>query len=333
MTPRPAARILGAMRRLAARLSARLPGGGAAWLAGSLALAGCWASHEPGAAARSDAGADARVARDASLDAPRDASFPRDVPAPRDAGHDASACEGAFEEIPLHACLFEATGALPAGLPSSIRLAYSACLCDARTCLAHVEGGAIVLDTFSCPETSDCDECDDELLCPVPALPEGDYELRLDGRALATVPVRPRMPVTVARPTCWGLQDELPEGLACAWPGAAVPSVGELCHRELEDVGTFVRIELRYAAPPCEPPGECRAELDGRTVRVTGTRLPCDPSCAGEPATLHALHCVSPPLREGDYEIVAPGTPELRSPLRVRDVFTPGATRCVPRPP
>lgn len=303
----------------------------AAAAAGLSSLGGCWAAHARGPA--DDAGAlDAGPPPIDAAPPPLDAHAPVDAWRPIDAGpEDAGArCEGATREVPQHVCLFRATGALPAGAPSSLLLTYSACLCEVRACVARVEGGAISLETWTCPEPEECDECTRELTCEVPAAEAGEYALVLDGRSIGTIEARPDRPVSVAHPTCWGIQEALDPALECPLRSAA-PGEGaiELCHRTLEDVGTFARIELRYRAPACEPPGECRAWLDGRLVRVAWAPLACAPECEGEPPIAHSVHCVSPALRDGDYEIVVEGSPALRSSLEVRDVFTPGPTRCV----
>jgi hypothetical protein len=154
----------------------------------------------------------------------------------------------------------------------------------------------------------------------------------VDGRYVGTIPVAPAEPVTIARPFCIGLPDDR-EPPMCT--GDRLPATAiEVCHRELEDVGTFVAVDVRLeCVSACRSVGQCRAQLDGRRVMIEVEERQCTETCT-DCGDEHVARCTTPPLRAGEYTIVVhtgTGTPsETR--LTVRDVTSPGPTRCFASP-
>lgn len=280
---------------------------------------------------RPDAGADA------GTDAGRDAGTPM-ADAGWDAGSDAGVCLDERRDEPVgRACILDARGALPEGEAGVVTMGFADCLCDARRCEVSIEGGVIETSVVTCADRRECRDCQRELACRIPPLPAGDYELRFRGRPLAWLPVRAPTGSTTAHPTCWRMQDA-PSVDRCAaiWPGNPPTSPLSVCHRDVEDVGTYAPIQVTVECPVCHGyPGQCSVRLDGRRLVVDATIRECGcarcdacPDCGSRTAE---LHCSTPPLPIGDYEIVVAGT-SLRSTFRVRDVATPGPLVCTSAP-
>ncbi len=78
--------------------------------------------------------------------------------------------------------------------------------------------------------------------------------------------------------------------------------------------------------------------LDGGRLEIDATILECGcercdrcSDCGGPARRERTLSCATPPLPEGDYELVVRGT-ELRSTLRIRDVTLPLPRICASAP-
>jgi hypothetical protein len=285
----------------------------------TLLAVGCYRAHERGDAGRElaiDAGRDG--GRDSGRDAGRDAG----IDAGSDAGIDSGICEGAIEERIDNVCSFDRLGAIPAREASSLYLWYARCSCG-RMCNASVRGDRVELDTFTCPVP--CDECSNDGACELPALEEGDYRLVLDGEDVGVLPVRVR---DLDRGTfCFAVPHRATVS-SCDWPPSAVVPT-RLCHRSLEDVGTFVRFDLELDCDAgCALPASCTARLEARTIFVTPGTVSCSSECP-PCAERNRISCASPPLRTGDYRVIVEGA-GLISHFTVRDVFDPGPTICTP---
>ncbi len=304
----------------------------------SLALVGCYVSHDDRDASSLDA-APFDVRRDAGLDAGLDAAGGPDA-APLDAhvAEDAR-CE-TLEERSVRLCVLTPTGEIPEEEPYTLRLERSLCLCAGRRCDVSVrDDGRVDLSLLTCATGAPCDECTREAECALPPLPRGDHEVWVDGVYSGALHVAPRRTVTEARPTCWAIPDAPPEGDACDGAIRSEPASGEICHRTVEDVGTFVRFTLTLACSACDDwSAGCEAVRDsarGILLRPRLQRCECASCGLCETCTPVSVVCETPPLRDGTYDVLvesADGTRTVASSLRVEDVDVPGPSACAPLP-
>ena len=172
----------------------------------ALGASACYAAHS-----RTPRVDDASVSPTDTLIALSDAPTPDDAFAPPpdialpDAAVlvDASSCARPGTERPVRACILEATGRIPAGVPYALPLGYVRCECPAtRACTATVSGASIALTTSSCDDPVECDECEFEVACDLPPLAPGYYEVSVDcALAMEVYADWPTMP-RVAHPLC-----------------------------------------------------------------------------------------------------------------------------------
>jgi hypothetical protein len=300
----------------------------------SSTLSGCYASHGLG-----DGGLpiDAEVVR-------RDAGTEPDATAlPLDAGVDAreipdASCER-IEERSVRFCVLTPTGTIPAGDPYTVRLERSMCLCEGRTCATRVTEGRLELTTETCDLPIVCDECTSELECAIPPLDEGSYDVFVDGVFSGTVRAAPRRMVMDAQPACWAIPDAPDDSLTCAGNVVERPSGGQICHRRLEDVGTFVSFDVTFDCAGCfDWSAGCEAIRESsRNVlvrpRVQACECPTCGACAPDVCVPQTVRCQTPPLRDGSYEVIVEredGTRVSASRLEVRDIDVPGPIECSP---
>ena len=294
-----------------------------------LCMSGCARSHQRCDTCGSDASLDAATRDAAPADAPG-----RDAPlGPEDAGHDAQApdggmlCAGTTDRFG-YACVFAATGTLPAGRASTLPVFFERCEC--RECAASVRGAELSLTTRACDH--ECAECTFDASCALPPLSAGDYALLIDGAWVGSVRAQPAEPTEIARPRCLARQ-ETDAPLDCqSAPSELLPSADEICMRELIDVGTSARLELR-ASLPCElATATCAVTLEGSRVLVRPVVSACPAAgCAPGSVVETTVRCVGPPLRDGRYsvEIDLGAGPRTRR-LTVRDITSPGDVVCAP---
>lgn len=299
----------------------------------SSTLSGCYASHGLGDGGRS---IDAEVVT-------RDAGTEPDAMALLlDAGTDAPALPDAsctrIEERSVRFCVLTPTGTIPAGDPYTLRLERSMCLCEGRTCTTRVSGSRLELDTETCDLPIVCDECTSELECTIPPLEEGSYEVFVDGVLSGTVRAAPRRMVMDAQPACWAVPDAPDDSLRCAGNVVERPLEGQLCHRPLEDVGTFVSFDVTIDCAACfDWSAGCEAVRESsRSVLVRPRLQACEcPTCGAceDVCVPQTVRCQTPPLRDGTYDVVVErgdGTRVTASRLEVRDIDVPGPIECAP---
>jgi hypothetical protein len=278
---------------------------------------------------------DAAVGQDTGLDAPS-----RDAPPPRDAGLDAAPPVDAacieLDERSRRFCVLTPTGTVPEGEPFVLPVERSLCLCEGRVCDVAVDGARIDLRIRTCDLHVVCDECTTEVGCVLPPLPRGGYAVWVDGVLAGEISVAPERPVAVATPACWAIPDPPDPSLECVGALVDRPGSGQLCHREIEDVGTNVRFTFTAECGACfDWSAGCEARRESSDTLVVRPRIQacdcptcgaCEPVCA--PVT---VACETPPLRAGSYHVVIEGRDGERtraSMLGVRDVSEPGSTIC-----
>lgn len=303
----------------------------------SLVLVGCYVTH----GVRSDAAIDASTTLDTALRA--DVSGP-DASTTPDAGTDAFAAADAacpsIVERNVRMCVLTPTGTIPAGEAYTLRVTRSTCRCEARACDVRVERDRIHLDITACDTGVPCDECTNEADCVLPPLPSGTFEVVVDGVHAGSVAVEPRAMVSDASPACWAIPEAPESGLACDAVHVEIAPRGEACFRRLEDVGTFVRVQLEYECASClDWSGGCEAVRTSRRQILLRPRIqrcecgdcPCDPDlCVRRTVT-----CETPPLRDGRYEIDvedSTGTLSTLGAVDVVDVDVPDPVTCTPMP-
>jgi hypothetical protein len=299
----------------------------------STSLVGCYASHTLG---------DADPALDAHAPT-RDAWALSDTPElSRDAGTDArevpdASCEP-IEEASTRFCVLTPTGAIPAGEPYTLRVERSLCLCEGRSCAVRVTDERLELSIETCELPITCDECTSEVECAIPPLEEGRYEVVVDGVFSGSVRAAPRRMVMDAQPACWAIPDAPDASLACTGNLAVRPGTGQLCHRTLEDVGTFVSFDVTVDCGGCfDWSAGCEAIRESsRSVLVRPRLQACEcPTCGAceDVCVPQTVRCQTPPLRDGTYDVVVEredGTRVTASRLEVRDIDVPGPIGCAP---
>ncbi|MBX7195321.1 MAG: hypothetical protein K1X94_24915 [Sandaracinaceae bacterium] len=298
-------------------------------------LVGCYAAHgrDRDAGPTIDARTSLDAARDLSSDAP---------PVAIDAGTDAYAPLDAscslVEERSVRLCVLTPTGEIPEEEPYTLRVERSQCLCAGRSCEVTLGAdGRLELALTTCDTGAPCDECTREADCNLPPLSRGEHSVWIDGVYTGEVHVAPRRTVTEARPTCWAIPDAPPEAFVCAGTVRSDSGAGQLCHRSVEDVGTFVRFTLTLDCASCsEWSAGCEAVRDsaGSVLLRPRVQLCSDPT-GGEcgACTPQTVVCETPPLRDGTYDVIVEspvGVRQVASTLRVEDVGVPGSTICVP---
>jgi hypothetical protein len=296
--------------------------------------AGCFSTSGRGEdAARPDDGGvleDTAVGPDAQPDAPL----------PTDASPDAPSCEP-VEERSIRFCVLTPTGTIPAGEPYALRIERSSCLCARRSCGVRVREGRVELSVETCGPELVCDECTTEVECALPPLPEGTHEVYVDGVLSGTVRAAPRRVVMDAQPACWAVPEEPDEGLRCDASLVARPGPDELCHRRLEDVGTFVSFDVAFDCGGCfDWSAGCEAIRESPRSVLLRPRLQtcaCVESCGCDPDVCfpQTVRCQTPALRDGEYDVILEGPDGTRasvSRLEVRDVGSPGPVECTTLP-
>jgi hypothetical protein len=299
-------------------------------------LTGCYASHGLGDGGLS---IDAQVAR-------RDAGNEPDATGPSlDAGTDAPEPSDAscvrIDERSVRFCVLTPTGAIPAAETYFLRIERSMCLCESRTCATRVSGRRIELTTETCDLDIVCDECTSEQECVIPPLEEGSYDVLVDGVFSGTVRAAPRRMVMDAQPACWAIPDAPDDSLLCAGNVVERSSGGQICHRTLEDVGTFVSFDVTFDCGGCfDWSAGCEAIRESaRSVlvrpRLQACECPTCGACAPDVCVPQTVRCQTPALRDGSYDVTVEredGTRHVASSLRVEDVDVPGPSVCAPLP-
>lgn len=238
-----------------------------------------------------------------------DGGTPPSPPPPRDGGR--LLCPEARADATCLRSFFA-----PAATPFELPVAFEGCACCADAeCRAEPDFATqtLRLTTTLCPDPCDCDACNiPTALCEVPALPEGDWDVVVNGSHAFTLPVLfdsglvplPPACATFASPDFCAFDEEITlipsrPSTICVGPSSPYgnremniqmsfecPSCGELN-------GTCVVIaEPRYT-DDLPPGGELRIIS---TLHVTDCDVDCPPECS-----LRVQDCWVPPLVEGEF--------------------------------
>lgn len=281
-------------------------------------------------------------ALDGGIDVGRDGG-PRDggPDAARDSGTDSPdagpPCALLPDDRATTFCSVTTDGDLPAGTPFDLLVRWSSCACPAgRTCDVTVDGDVIDVRTLSCALDTECDDCSFEGICPVPALEERAYRLRVDGVDVfdARAAVQPRGGRSHAR--CYEVPAAPDPVLECVYAWEDPVGAATLCYRELEDVGTYVRFRFTETCRGCSDwTAGCSVELSGGRLVVRPRVQQCTcPTCGDCPDVCVPIdvECRSIALRDGAYPVeleLEDGSRIDGGTLVVEDVTAPGPERCI----
>lgn len=273
-----------------------------------LVLSGCFLSHgDDDAVPARDAGTDARVSRpDGAMPWP-DASTPTPPPD----------CWAATESVRANrACVPNSYGTIPPGSNYSLDVFLDGCWCDEDlSCTASVlMPGVLALETRVCPGRADCDGCVPSVRasCPIPALTEGTWQVRVNGTPAFDVTVAPPAPGLLPQQTCYDFAppSEDTATMWCDWPGTWMTGSTEVCHPSQARPGESVTIRVADTCATCfVQPGQCELSVIGDRIVVSPQERYCEcATCGACPEVCMRLErtCTTPPLEAGTYTIASP---------------------------
>ncbi len=199
-----------------------------------------------------------------------------------------------------------------AGTPTNVTITLAPgeeCFCDqALSCEVSVlSGGQLSLTTALCPEVPICRACSGPPVatCTLPPLPEGTWEVLVNGERALDLPVTPTDVFPERADVC--VRRAIVDGCGAIWEPTSF-EVGRACHDDVVSPGTTVPIRVYDACGGCWQRGPCDVTVFDDIIRVRATRMPysCDIACP--PVCNPDEHvCLTPPLAPGRYRVVIDG--------------------------
>jgi len=207
--------------------------------------------------------------------------------------------------------------ALPVNEPFDLPISVdNGCFCREQfLCDVSVRRGPgldpaiIELNSAICTTADVCDECLPHIdgVCRIPALPPGNYRVRMNGEEafLLTLPVlrsdtEEQLSFTPAPP--------VPEGLICPWESTSIDLPSEMCAPAQVLADTSAQITLTKSCGSCfDEPADCEVHQQGSRLIVTARTRSCDCPACGACADVCVpvqTSCRLPPLRPGSYTLV-----------------------------
>jgi len=207
--------------------------------------------------------------------------------------------------------------ALPTDTPFELPISLDeGCYCsEVLLCDVSVRRGeglsptVIELNTSMCSRDLGCDECFPRLdgVCEVPALPAGDYRVRLNGEDAYVVSL-PVWRSDTQESTTWTPAPLTPAGLFCPWQSTPIATTGELCVPAEAFADASGSITVSDACGGCfDEPADCSVTREGSRLIVEARTRSCDcPTCGAcaEICQRITTSCRLPPLPAGSYTVV-----------------------------
>ncbi len=185
--------------------------------------------------------------------------------------------------------------------------------CDVSVIYSDTGPAIIDLTTSFCEGSFLCDGCFPQLdgVCRVPALPAGDYRVRMNGEKAfsLTLPVwrsdtgEEQLSFTPAPPE--------PEGLFCPWETTPIDTPSQLCAVPQVSANTSSTVTLTNGCGGCfDLPADCVVTRQGARLLVEARTRTCDCPVCGACADVCVpveTTCRLPPLPVGTYTVVSGG--------------------------
>ncbi|MBW2462593.1 MAG: hypothetical protein JRH11_13170 [Deltaproteobacteria bacterium] len=185
-------------------------------------------------------------------------------------------------------------------------------VCEVNVMFPGTGPALIDLTTSVCAGSFLCDGCYPHLdgLCRVPALPGGDYRVRLNGEEgfLFSLPVwrsdtEEQVSFTPAPP--------VPDGLICPWQTTSIVDVAQLCVPAEVYANASSTVTITDGCGGCfDGPADCVVTQQGDRLIVDARTRTCDCPVCGACADVCVpveTECRLPPLDPGTYTVAADG--------------------------
>jgi len=234
--------------------------------------------------------------------------------------------------------------ALPADEPFELPISLDdGCYCgESLVCDVMVRRGeglspaVIELTTGVCEGDLLCDGCFPHLdgACAIPALPEGDYRVRINGEDAFALTL-PTLTSDANDQGCWTPAPPEPEGLICPWESVPITDASQLCAPAEVIADTSAFITVTHGCGSCfDEPADCNIIQQRDRLIVEARTRSCDCPVCGACADVCVpvdVRCRLPALSPGSYTLVSAG---LSVPLEVVPGFAggelpPAPDRCV----
>lgn len=300
-----------------------------------LSAAGCFGSHggEPVDPGPADSGRADSGPTDTGTTSPIDSGVPFD--SGPDAAPDSSMPPGCFtpaDPVPFTRSCFAlgSSAPLPSGRPFELPIALDdGCFCgEIFHCGVDVHRGAglgptvIELQTGVCGGDLLCDGCFPHLdgSCSIPALPEGDYLVRVNGRDGFQLHL-PTPDAGLGALDCRTPMPPADSSLVCSSESNPIASPVELCAPSAMRADVSGTITVVEGCGSCfDGAADCDVVQVGRRLLISASTRRCDCPTCGACADICQrveVSCRLPPLTPGVYELgTADGS--LNTTLEVR---------------